>query len=246
MEQNTLKKKFVIILLIIAMLVPYVPVFTKEVEAVNIPTIETVGGVVDYGYNGKIQEFIASIDGIYQLEVWGAQGGFDVSGGTKYEGGLGGYSKGNIKLKKGEKLYIAVGGKGVDCDYTIKIWSLDSNGNYLGPDETRPSGGWNGGGGTYFKGTEKEYEDPDDDGYEAWDVYEGGGGGGATSIQTSLIGDGQLKNYEANRSNVLIVAGGGGGGSTSPGWQEDDGYYSSSVSGAPGGGEERRRLYFYA
>ena len=39
-----------------------------------------------------------------------------------------------------------------------------------------------------------------------------GGGGGATSIQNALIGDGQLKNYENNKSNVLIVAGAGGGG----------------------------------
>lgn len=35
MEQNTLKKKFVIIFLIIAILAPYVPVFTTEVEAVT-------------------------------------------------------------------------------------------------------------------------------------------------------------------------------------------------------------------
>lgn len=37
-------------------------------------------------------------------------------------------------------------------------------------------------------------------------------GGGATSIQNSLIGDGQLKNYKNSRGNVIIVAGGGGAG----------------------------------
>ena len=36
-------------------------------------------------------------------------------------------------------------------------------------------------------------------------------GGGATSIQNSLLGDGQLKNYENNKSSVLIVAGGSAG-----------------------------------
>lgn len=248
MKQGMLKKRIIIMILIIAMLVPYVPVFTIEVKAAA-PTIGTVGGIVEYGYKGYIQEFEATVDGIYQLEVWGAQGGYDKSSGTYYYGGLGGYSKGNVKLKRGEKLYIAVGGKGADCDYNISKWALDSNGNYLAPDITRPNGGWNGGGGPYFQRTANQYDDPDDpddDGYVAWNIYEGGGGGGATSIQTSIIGDGQLKNYESNKSNVLIVAGGGGGGSTSPGSQEEDGFYSSSVSGAPGGGLERRRIYFYA
>lgn len=40
-----------------------------------------------------------------------------------------------------------------------------------------------------------------------------GGGGGCTSIQSTLIEDGQLKKYESvKNTDVLIVAGGGGGG----------------------------------
>ena len=39
-----------------------------------------------------------------------------------------------------------------------------------------------------------------------------GAGGGATSIQKSLINDGQLKNYLNDISEVLVVAAGGGGG----------------------------------
>ncbi len=39
-----------------------------------------------------------------------------------------------------------------------------------------------------------------------------GAGGGATSIQKSLIADGQLKNYSNNIADVLVVAAGGGGG----------------------------------
>ncbi len=51
-------------------------------------------------------------------------------------------------------------------------------------------GGWNGGGSS--------------SGY-------GGSGGGATAVYNSLIGDGQLFNYQNNKNNILIVAGGGGG-----------------------------------
>ena len=57
-------------------------------------------------------------------------------------------------------------------------------------------GGWNGGG-------SGEWDHNDDEAIA--------GAGGATSITTSLIGDGQLKNYESVKStDVVIVAGGGG------------------------------------
>lgn len=53
------------------------------------------------------------------------------------------------------------------------------------------AGGWNGGGNAY--------------------VPYGASGGGATSIQTSLIGDGQLKNYASKKSDVMLAVGGGAG-----------------------------------
>lgn len=70
-----------------------------------------------FGYTGGMQTFTAPIDGIYQIEAWGAKGG----GST---GGNGAYTKGEIVLSKGKTLYLYVGGAG------------DSNGN----------GGFNGGG----------------------------------------------------------------------------------------------------
>ncbi|WP_024990767.1 glycine rich domain-containing protein, partial [Segatella albensis] len=68
-------------------------------------------------------------------------------------------------------------------------------------------------------------------------------GGGATSIQKSLISDGQLYHYESvKETDVLIVAGGGGG---------SEWYYSLSdkttpTGGAGGGtnGEDGFRGYF--
>lgn len=58
------------------------------------------------------------------------------------------------------------------------------------------AGGWNGGGNGWWDHSDDEAQ---------------GAGGGATSIQKSLIGDGQLRNYSNNRDDVLVVAGGGGG-----------------------------------
>lgn len=59
-----------------------------------------------FDYTGSEQTYIAPADGYYNLEVWGAQG--DVVADT----GFGGYSAGNIKLNKGDILYVVVGQKG--------------------------------------------------------------------------------------------------------------------------------------
>ena len=59
-----------------------------------------------FDYTGSEQTYIAPVDGYYNLEVWGAQG--DVVADT----GFGGYSAGNVKLNKGDTLYVVVGQKG--------------------------------------------------------------------------------------------------------------------------------------
>ncbi len=68
---------------------------------------------------GKYQLFEAPVSGIYSIEAWGGQGGII------WTGGYGAYTSGEIELKKGEKLYVYVGGKG-----------------------NSTTGGWNGGGST--------------------------------------------------------------------------------------------------
>ena len=58
--------------------------------------------------NNTIREFTVPYSGMYQLEVWGAQG-------ANYNtsiGGYGGYSVGTVSLNKNDKLYVAVGGQG--------------------------------------------------------------------------------------------------------------------------------------
>jgi|GEM_PF-3335131 len=77
------------------------------------------------GFTGIPQETTINETGTYSLEVWGASGGGGDPTSTVIgsRGGLGGYSKGEIYLTKGTKLYAYVGGKGIG-----------------------PAGGYNGGG----------------------------------------------------------------------------------------------------
>lgn len=58
-----------------------------------------------FSFTGSEQVFVVPKTGEYTLEVWGAQGGSGYS-----MGGYGGYSRGNIRLESGQKLYINVGG----------------------------------------------------------------------------------------------------------------------------------------
>jgi prepilin-type N-terminal cleavage/methylation domain-containing protein len=73
-----------------------------------------VGTVYDFNYvsdsDNKEQVLDILQSGYYKLEVWGAQGGSSVYNST---GGYGGYSVGTVKLKKGDRLFINVGGAGV-------------------------------------------------------------------------------------------------------------------------------------
>src|SRR5574344_558014 len=83
-----------------------------------------------FSYTGNYQTFVAPSTGTYEFEVWGARGG----GGTPNSsagsrGGAGGYSIGYISLKKGQTIYVYVGGAG----------------SYASSFQT--GGGFNGGGG---------------------------------------------------------------------------------------------------
>lgn len=90
-----------------------------------------------YDYTGDVQVFTVPADGVYTLEAWGACGGdgYDNSvdrENTSSVAGNGGYSKGNVSLKKGQKIYVFVGGAG----------KYGAGTNRFGG----PVGGYNGGG----------------------------------------------------------------------------------------------------
>ena len=78
----------------------------------------------EFDYTGDEQRLTVLKNGYYKLEVWGAQGGSQAPN----LGGFGAYSYGEYELKKGDVLYINVGGQG----------NSNCSGNC--------SGGYNGGG----------------------------------------------------------------------------------------------------
>lgn len=150
----------------------------------------------DFGYTGEVQTFKAPFDGTYKLEVWGASGGGD----STYTGGKGGYSYGEIKLKKDQPIYVTVGQAG---SYVTGAWA------------STPATFNGGGKGVAWQGSDSA----------------AGSGGGATSIQLTQQGDGQLKNYFSDQNDVLIVAGGGGAGSHCNGSNWGAGGYGGGESG---------------
>ncbi|MDD5851160.1 MAG: SpaA isopeptide-forming pilin-related protein [Galactobacillus timonensis] len=142
----------------------------------------------EYPYTGNIQTFTASHSGYYQLEVWGASGGFDgiSTNRTDYDNyvknnwdrpGLGGYSYGTYYMNKDDTIYVIVGEQGHD--------------HTLGG--TNPS--YNGGGKT-----------------TAWSGKGGdSSGGGMTHISTKQNVADAASNSDWNPDGTIIVAGGGGG-----------------------------------
>ncbi|MDD2203393.1 MAG: glycine-rich protein [Bacilli bacterium] len=79
----------------------------------NLTDEQVEATIYTYDYTGKEQLFTAPYTGIYKIELWGAAGGGDVDPAVGSHAGLGGYTKGQIYLKKGQQLYVYVGGKGV-------------------------------------------------------------------------------------------------------------------------------------
>lgn len=66
------------------------------------------GNIYTFEYSGDYQTFVVPRSGIYKLETWGAQGGHRGAN----NGGKGGYTTGEVYLKRGDILYIYVGGNG--------------------------------------------------------------------------------------------------------------------------------------
>ena len=98
----------------------------------------------EYEYTGEEETYVVPKDGTYELETWGAQGGTVVD---SCDGGYGGYSYGQVELKKGDILYINVGGVGT-CNV-----SSSSKGGYNGGGDALSINGYkmcSGGGATHI------------------------------------------------------------------------------------------------
>lgn len=140
----------------------------------------------NYGYTGNVQTFTAPVDGTYQLEVWGAQGGgvFLENGAT---GGLGGYSSGTVSLTAGQKVYICVG----------------SQNGYNGGG----TGAATGGGATSITSNNRGILSSFNS--NRGEVYIVAGGGGGAERTQGGTGGGTNGGNGSNYSNATTTAGGG-------------------------------------
>lgn len=132
-----------------------------------------------FTFTNSVQKYIVPTTGLYKLSVWGAKGG-DIDGRNS---GRGGYSTGEVPLRKGTVLYVACGGAGENGTAVYNHENPELNSKIR-------LGGFNGGG----NGQSREHS----------------GGGGASHI--ALV-DGTLSEIGVTlaKNKVLIVAGGAGG-----------------------------------
>lgn len=134
-----------------------------------------------FDYTGDIQTFTAPWNGLYKLEVYGAQGG---------NGGKGGYSTGYIHLDKDIELYIGVGGEGKTS--TTNGASIAGGYNGGGSVTKGYSDGHtnkSGGGATHIakttnRGVLSQYSDNKDEIL----IVAGGGGGGTSGTGGGVTG----------------------------------------------------------
>lgn len=176
----------------------------------------------EFAYTGTERTFVAPKEGKYKLQVWGAQGGYRSS--SEY-GGKGGYSEGIITLKKGDTLYIYVGGSG-------NTGGSSGGFNGGGSKQTYPGGGGAtdiriegntlyhriivaGGGGS--------------DGAATYSGKAGGGLNGISATETNYCSGGE----GATQTNAGLRGSFGKGGS---GAYNSDGWGGGGFGGAGGGG----------
>ena len=177
--------------------------FKSKIVVVGKPINYTGDTVFDFDYTGSEQTFIAPVSGTYKLETWGAQGGYNnYSLDNSY--GKGGYSIGNIKIKKIDNLYIYVGGAGQNAD-----------------DDVGGKGGYNGGGGgggathislatglLYSLGNLKDKifivsggGGGTTGGFRDYDKYIAGSGGGISGAESKKISDRGTTSTASHQNN---------------------------------------------
>ena len=149
--------------------------------------------------------FKAPVTGKYKLETWGAQGGGD-------KGGYGGYSSGEITLKKDDLLYVYVGGQGSAKSTTTNVGGYNGGG-YSGNNSDAKS--YSGGGATHFANTTGLLKSLSDKINNIMVIASGGGG---------------------TTSNLTTVAGSGGGIVGSMGTSSNSSFNNSAF--LPGGGTQ--------
>ena len=214
-------------------------------------TVKAEDVIYNFDYSGKEEVLEIKYGGWYKVEVWGGQGGYGLCNGSRCGSalGYGGYSEGVVFLKRGEKLYINVGGKGTNGTYRANSaggYNGGGNGSWDGSDDESSAGG---GGATHIafeSGLLKELSDKRDQvlivagggGGSSWSYTAGAGGGyrGATNGTTNPTEVSQTTGYAfgqgQNASGAADSDGVGGGGG---GWYGGYMYNSSGRSSGSGG-----------
>lgn len=165
-----------------------------------------VDTIYDFPYTGTYAIFKIPADGIYEFEVWGAEGSTAVNGDLSGAGGLGGHAKGYKKMTKGDVIYVYNGGKPT---------SVTNAGN-------------NGGGGGYTYSSSKHYGAG---GGGATSIMTRSGYLGNSNSSTQST---NFKNKE--KEILIVAGGGGGGAITSAGAENTGGAGGGERGGDGSGG----------
>jgi len=186
-----------------------------------------------------VQTFTAPVDGVYKLEVWGAQSG----GWGDHDNAPGGYSVGWRNVSKDDILYVVCGGKGVDkWKYTDGTGYNGGGINVSGISEPDGSGG---GGATHIATATGLLRDLVDNKEAVICVAGGAGANGAwalidfTLYQSGggLIGLGSPLIYGPEKTPTKGDTGGTQTGCGPDGFQGGFGYGGNALeSGGAGGG----------
>lgn len=163
---------------------------------VAVQATDSTGKSVTYGYTGSMQTFKAPAAGSYRLSCYGAPGGGQNRPGDSLPGGRGSMVRGELKLKKGEILYLYVGGSG------------SGGGRCSHGSPSGNAGGFNG-------GAASGYDESQLGNHGRYWTH--GSGGGATDIR---LGGTAVENQ------ILVAGGGGGANKETSGSSADNNNYN--------------------
>lgn len=149
-----------------------------------VPTDKDV--ISEFNYTGNYQTFIAPKKGLYQFELWGAQGNYIDA--NRAIGGKGAYTRGILALEEEEKFYVYVGN------------------NIIGR-----SASWNGGGST-FGGSSDTTNGGSTNGYGGGGATDVRTVSGAWNDATSLRSRIMVAGAGGGATNYSYPANGGAGG----------------------------------
>lgn len=188
---------------------------------------------VNFDYVENIQEYIILKNGIYKIEVWGAQGGGE-------NGGKGAYAYGEAELHEGDILYVVVGGQG-----NKREGGYNGGGRGQKQAGTVSPSGYGGGGATHIalsSGLLYELEDHKEDilivagaGGGASESGRNGGAGGLVGEDGqggTLNGKGGTQDSGGAAGDGDVEAGSFGKGGNNDGVQPKKGTWGSGGGGA--------------